>query len=130
MSGGFHVMSRMCDQCLLSPERIVSNGRAAEILKQCAREDTHFLCHKGTMAGRDIGCRAHYDRAPGRVPRFAQWLGLVTEIDPDTLEPVPCDSGSVPQGENSRSEVEGEATQSGRSDSEGIAQPNPGATHD
>jgi hypothetical protein len=36
------------------------------------------------------------------------------------------DSDSVPQGENSRSEVEGEATQSGRSDSEGIAQPNPG----
>lgn len=85
---GFQVMSRKCDQCLLGPNRIVSSNRAAEILKQCARDDTHFLCHKGTMAGRQIGCRGHYDTAPGRVPRFAQWLDLVTEIDPDTLAPV------------------------------------------
>ena len=33
-----------------------------------------------------------------------------------------CDSGSGPQGENSRSEVEGEAPQSGVSESERIAQ--------
>lgn len=48
--------------------------------------------------------------------------------DPEFLARVRAgrDSGSVPQGENSRSEVEGEATQSGGSDSERIAQTLPG----
>jgi hypothetical protein len=42
----------------------------------------------------------------------------------------PRDSGSRAEHEDSRSEAEPEGRQSGRSDSEGIAQPNPGATHD
>jgi hypothetical protein len=81
-------MSRKCDQCLLSSARIVSSSRAAQILKDCARDDTHFLCHKGTMCGREIACRGHYDSSPGKVARFAAWLGVVIEIDPDTMQPT------------------------------------------
>lgn len=52
-------------------------------------------------------------RLPRHEPRwYDDWCG----------EYAPCDSGSGPEGENSRSEVEGEAPQSGLSDSEGIAQ--------
>lgn len=87
-SGGFHVMSRKCDQCLLSPERIVSATRAAQIIKECALKDCSFLCHKGTIAGREIACRGHFDTGVGQMSRIAERFRMIVEIDPDTLEPA------------------------------------------
>jgi hypothetical protein len=52
------------------------------------------------------GCPPHWPS----VGQLTLWLKVLR------------DSGSGPEGENSRSEVEGEAPQSGLSDSEGIAQ--------
>jgi hypothetical protein len=82
----FEVMARKCDQCLLSPERIVSASRAAQIIRQCAREDRTFECHKGSIAGRNIACRGHWDTGVGQVGRIAERLGIVRFIDPDTME--------------------------------------------
>jgi hypothetical protein len=85
----FDVMSRQCDQCLLSPNRIVRPGRVKGILKDTARKDCHFICHKGSIAKRDIACRAHYDATGGgQLARIARRLRMVREIDPETLEPV------------------------------------------
>jgi hypothetical protein len=82
----FEVMSRPCDQCLLTPQRIVRPGRVKEILRETARRDCHFQCHKGTIAGRDIACRAHFDATGGgQLARIARRLNAVVEVDPDTV---------------------------------------------
>ena len=82
----FELMREKCDQCLMTPRKIVSDRRRAQLLADVREADTHFLCHKGTMAGRYIACRGHYDSTGGgRVGRFAKWIGVIREIDPKTL---------------------------------------------
>ena len=94
----FKVMSRKCDQCLMTPQRIVSKETAADIIKDCLQKDNHFLCHKGSIAEppQDIACRGHYDKHPGRLPRMAKHFNVLQFIDPETLLPVkestPCDT--------------------------------------
>lgn len=87
----FELMSEKCDQCLLSPQRIVSGARTAQILKDCRRRDVSFICHK-TPAGREIICRGHFDTGVGQLGRIAGRLGAIVEIDPRTLRPVGAQS--------------------------------------
>lgn len=77
-----------CAECLLSRARIVSGDRAAEIVRQCRRDDVHFQCHKGSLAGLNVHCRAAHDLTGGdRAYRFARAVGIpVREIDPDKLK--------------------------------------------
>ena len=84
----FEVMSRKCDQCLMTKDRIVSGRRAAQLVEECRRKDQSFLCHKGTMEGRKIACRGHFDTGVGQFSRIAERLGMIVEIDPETLVPV------------------------------------------
>ena len=42
----FQVMREQCDQCLFTPDRIVSSQRMASVLATCARNDPDFVCHK------------------------------------------------------------------------------------
>jgi hypothetical protein len=63
-SDGILVMKERCDECLFSPDRIVSNERAAEVLADCAENGTHFICHKATLKGRHVCCRGFYDKDP------------------------------------------------------------------
>lgn len=94
----FRVMSRKCDQCLMTKDRIVPGERAAEILTECRAEDINFLCHLGTTAGQEIACRGHYDTGVGRLGRMASHFNGVVEIDPDTLQPVGEPGKLVPSG--------------------------------
>lgn len=84
----FEVMSRQCDQCLMSSARIVSGARAAQIIRDCRRKDCSFICHKSPR-GREIACRGHFDTGVGQMSRIAERLGMVVEIDPITLQAVP-----------------------------------------
>lgn len=86
----FSVMARRCDQCLMDPERrIVDSKRAAEILAETKYEDVKFICHKATIAGKDIACRGHHDAMPCAAARFAKAVGIpIVEYDPETLEPI------------------------------------------
>jgi hypothetical protein len=74
---GFEVCEKQCDQCLFSPNRIVPKKRMAEILRNCRRDDKHFICHKGSIAGRDVCCRGFYDTQTSQLMRIAQRLGMV-----------------------------------------------------
>lgn len=76
----FEVMEERCDQCLFGPNKIVSDKRRTQILKECAENDLHFICHKATMLGRDVGCRGHYDSTPGKLARFSDWLGITKYV--------------------------------------------------
>lgn len=89
----FKVRSEKCDQCLLSPSRIVSPDRAKEILNECGRKDTHFICHKASLSGKEVCCRGFYDANPHRtnLMRIADRLGVVQFTD-DNGQPVEANS--------------------------------------
>lgn len=61
--GKVHVAATKCNACLLSPDRIVSGSRAAQIVKD-TKDDSGatFTCHKGTLSGEDMICRGWYDK--------------------------------------------------------------------
>lgn len=81
----FEVMSRRCDQCLLSPERIVSAARMRQIVRDCRHRDISFICHL-SPDGREIACRGHYDTGVGQMSRIADRLGMTVRVDPTSLE--------------------------------------------
>jgi hypothetical protein len=79
--------SRRCGQCLTTRNRIVSGERAAEIVRQCRRDDVHFVCHKGQASGLIVHCRGVHEIAPARAFRFAVAARIpVREVDPDQIE--------------------------------------------
>jgi hypothetical protein len=92
MSGGFKVCAERCDQCLFSKQAIVDNARRRQVLADCARRDTHFVCHKHGVGddeelhGEDVCCRGFYDRDPmaTNLMRIAARLGVVEFVE----EPV------------------------------------------
>lgn len=84
----FPIMARRCSECLFGPNKIVSNERRAEILKECKQGDSHFLCHKGSIAGEEICCRGFYEKKTTNLIRIAERMNRVIWIDPDTIEQV------------------------------------------
>jgi hypothetical protein len=87
----FDVCAKRCDQCLFSKAKIVSDARRDELLKDIAKNDNHFMCHKHSIAGRDVVCRGDYDRDPLRtmVGRLAKYLNIVTFLDAEGNETEP-----------------------------------------
>ena len=86
----FKIMSRPCDQCLVTPQRIVSGERAAEIVAKVKRTDSHFICHKSEPGkNNEICCRGVEDKVgPCQLHRIMGHLGAIQQIDPETLQPV------------------------------------------
>jgi hypothetical protein len=72
-----------CAECLTTPRRIVSGERAAEIVKACRADGTHFVCHK-SRPGEIVHCRGVHDQFGSDAHRFAVANGIeVREVDPD-----------------------------------------------
>lgn len=86
----FHkVMARRCGECLFGKNRIVRPGRAAEIIKETARRDVPFICHRASIAKQEITCHGSWETTGGgQLGRIASRLGAVSFIDPETLHPV------------------------------------------
>ncbi len=57
----FVVQEKMCNECLFSKNKIVSDERKEEILEQVREEQTHFICHKASTAGIPGCCKGFYD---------------------------------------------------------------------
>lgn len=77
------VYSEPCKNCLLSKDRIVSSKRANDIIKSCAQNQTHFICHKASMNDQDICCKTFFDKL-GHLSKniqFAKWLNVVKFVD-------------------------------------------------
>lgn len=75
----FKVFSTQCKNCLLTPDRIVSAKRAKEIIQSCAKDQTHFVCHKSSMEGGNTCCKGFFD-AFGHLSKnisLAKWLGVI-----------------------------------------------------
>lgn len=58
----FLVYNKPCNQCLFSKNKIVSDDRYHEIIKECLAEQRHFLCHKSTIQNKHICCHAFYKK--------------------------------------------------------------------
>lgn len=71
----FKVMAERCDECLFGPNKIVSNARRAEIIKEITRgEGSWFHCHKTS----GVACRGDWDKfGCGNIGRVMGRLGVV-----------------------------------------------------
>ena len=74
----FKVMAERCNQCLYSQNKIVSDERRAEILRNVARMDSYFVCHKASIKGAVVCCAGDWEtRGGGQLGRIADLLGAV-----------------------------------------------------
>lgn len=85
------IAERPCSECLTSKNRIVCADRAAELEAGCRASDTHFQCHKGTLAGLNVHCAGvRAKTGPCLAERFARAAKIpVRYVDPDQLQPAP-----------------------------------------
>lgn len=92
MTPTYDLMATRCSECLVTPERIVDGERAAEIVRQCRREDVKFLCHKAQLAGlENVACRGVHEVTGGcRAYRFA----LAYDIPVRLIDEADCDKAS------------------------------------
>lgn len=85
------VFETCCKNCLLSPDRIVSGARAKQIISDCVSKQTHFICHKATMDGKEVVCRTFYDRLGqhSQMVRIAERLGMIRFVEQLDSEKLP-----------------------------------------
>jgi hypothetical protein len=74
------VAERRCNECLFSTAAIVPDARREEILEQCNRDHTAFVCHKYSLAGQYGICRGFFDGNHSLVVRLAKMLGRVRYV--------------------------------------------------
>lgn len=87
-----YVMAEQCDECLFSPDRIVSPKRMRDILHDTLRADTHFICHRATLAGdKNVCCRGFFDtyKYASLELRLARMLQIVEFVTEDDLPGLP-----------------------------------------
>lgn len=86
----FKVYKTQCKNCLLSKDRIVPSSRAAEIIKSCVEEQTHFICHKASMNEEDVCCRKFYEEFGNKVNKIKIFdrLKMVEFVDQPDAEKI------------------------------------------
>ncbi len=83
----FKVMDRRCDQCLYGDNKIVSDARRKQLLRDTVGQDNHFLCHKATIVGEDVCCRGDFDaHGGGHLGRIAGRFGMIEVVSADEYE--------------------------------------------
>jgi hypothetical protein len=75
--GGFQVMAERCGQCLFGPDKIVSDARRQEVVRECRRSGRHFICHKSSVVGKHVCCRGFYDAQLVPIVQVAKRLEVV-----------------------------------------------------
>ncbi len=76
------VQKRMCNQCLFSKNKIVSDERKTELLADCKDNNNHFQCHKATIAGKHATCHAFYKQCTNSaISDMMEAAGLVDFVD-------------------------------------------------
>jgi len=56
-----NVCHKLCDQCLYSKNKIVSDERKEELLQSLQRSSYYFVCHKASILGVKVMCRGYYE---------------------------------------------------------------------
>ena len=88
---GLKVFKECCKNCLLSEDRIVSSKRAKEIIKNCAENQTHFICHKASMNGDEVVCKKFFVTMgyKSQMVRIAQRLNALEFVEQSDTEKLP-----------------------------------------
>ena len=73
----FKVKVERCKECLFSKDKIVSDSRRKEILSDCERNDSHFICHKD----KDVCCRGFFDSSSTNLIRAVGRLGMIEFVN-------------------------------------------------
>jgi len=78
-----YVYKSCCGNCLLSPDAIVSPARRKDIIQGCVKKQTHFICHKASMDGKEILCKTFFDKLGhhSQMIRIAERLNMVAFVD-------------------------------------------------
>ncbi len=86
----FKVCRERCDECLFSPDKIVSQNRKNGIIRDCLANDQFFVCHKhsvedseGGPTGEQVCCRGWFDSygMETNIIRIASRLHAIEEVD-------------------------------------------------
>lgn len=79
----FKVFKTECNNCLLSKDSIVSPNARKEIIKDCARKQTFFICHKASIKNEETCCKTFYDKLGhiAQIIRIAQRINAVEFIE-------------------------------------------------
>lgn len=78
--------SKPCNQCLFGNNKVVDERRKQEIIDTCRKKRTHFICHKGTLAGEpydNIICYGWLSQDP--ILEIMDSVGLIQKIEPNKL---------------------------------------------
>jgi hypothetical protein len=79
------VCNKSCDQCLFTKNKIVSDERKTELLNICVRDDTHFICHKGSAVGENIVCNGFYRNRSTTYLELLKATGRIEFVEPSKL---------------------------------------------
>ena len=77
----FKVYAARCNECLFSKDKIVSDERRAQILAECKRKDSHFICHKATISGQNVCCRGFYETQTSNLIRVMGRIGGIEFVN-------------------------------------------------
>jgi len=77
------VLNNRSDECLFSPNPIVSQKRKELIIEQTLDQDRYFTSHKAMIASRDLCCRVFFDihKYDSLVTPLAIQLNLVEFVE-------------------------------------------------
>jgi hypothetical protein len=85
------VCARQCDQCLFSKNKLVDEERKQELLSQCERDQTHFICHKGSTVGQNVVCNGFFRNKTTpflEIMKATNKIEFVQPLDLQKLSPV------------------------------------------
>jgi hypothetical protein len=73
------VMQTPCNECLFTKNKIVSDARRSQLLRQISKDQTHFNCHKATIEGAEYCCKNFYDKLghTSNMIRIAERLKMI-----------------------------------------------------
>lgn len=85
------VYKQCCKNCLLSADSIVSHERRKEIIKTCAKNQTHFICHKASIENKEVVCKTFFDTLGhlSQMVRIAERLNCIEFVDQPEAERLP-----------------------------------------
>lgn len=85
------VFSECCKNCLLSADAIVGPDRRKEIIGDCTRNQSHFICNIASINDEEILCKTFYDNFGhvSQMVRISERLGMVEFVEQPENERKP-----------------------------------------
>jgi hypothetical protein len=82
------VFKDACKNCLLSNSSIVSPLRVKDMVSECSKDRTFFICHKSSSKGENTCCSRFYDvlKDLSQEIRVSEQLNCIEFVDQEEHE--------------------------------------------